>query len=100
MNFIISDKDLLRLYTEERGPKHKGLPPQVIDRFFEAMMEITVASDERDIPAIKSRRMERVPSECEGCYSLRLNDQYRLIFRFTVIDGQSGLEIVDVRHYH
>ena len=100
MNFIFTDKDLLRLYIEEAGPRRKSLPNVIIDRFFEAMAEIAVASDERELRSLKSRRMEKVPSECKGCYSVRLNDQFRLIFRFTTIDEKIGIEIIDVRDYH
>lgn len=100
VNIVISDRDLLRLYTEDDGPKRKGLPPVVVDRFFEVMADIAAAEDERDLRRVKSRRLEKVPSECERCFSMRLNDQFRLIFRFVIIDGQRGVEVIDVRDYH
>jgi proteic killer suppression protein len=100
MNVDVSNKDLLKLYTEESGSYKRSLPPVVIDRFFETMGQICAADDERTLRTLKGRRLEKVPSECEDCYSMRLNDQYRLILRLKHVEGVPCAEIIDVRDYH
>jgi plasmid maintenance system killer protein len=100
MNFRFTDKDLLRLYTENTGSAWKSLPPVVIERFFEAVDDIHAAPDERELRRIPGYHFEKVPRECEGCYSLRLGSQFRLIFKIVQIDGEAGIEIVAVRDYH
>ena len=100
MRIHIVERDVLELYTSESGRPNKSLPPVVVDRFFEAMGQIAFARDERDLRSLKSRRLEKVPSECAGCYSMRLNDQFRLILRLVTIDNEPGAEIIAVRDYH
>ena len=101
LDFRITDRDLLRLFTEDSGPAKGKFPPRVIERFFAAMDDVLAANEIRDLSNIRGYNVERVPRECEGCYSLRLGSQFRLIFR---IDSRSEVdsvfEVVDVRDYH
>lgn len=102
MLLSFSNRDLERLYVNEDGPYRKKLPPQMIDRFFECCADITAARDEQDLRSLKSRRYEKVPRECEGCYSMRLNDQFRIIvvpYR-DVDSGEAAMEVRDVLDYH
>ncbi|HSI71562.1 MAG TPA: type II toxin-antitoxin system RelE/ParE family toxin [Fimbriimonas sp.] len=100
MNFIFADRDLLRLFTDDSGPAKVRIPPPVRERFFAAMDDVLAAVDERDLRAIAGYHFEKVPSVCNGCYSLRLGKQFRLIVRIVSIENEPGLEIVDVLDYH
>jgi len=44
------------------------------------MQIIRTANDERDLRAFKGRRLEKLQGNLEGYYSMRLTDQFRLIF--------------------
>ncbi len=100
MDLIFRDRNYLRLYTEDDGPIKRRFPSQVIEEFFTACSELVAASDERDIRMLKSRRLEQVPRECDGCYSIRLNRQYRLIFTLRSDSSEKAVEVIDIRDYH
>jgi len=100
MNFHFTNKDLLKLYAEDAGPYRKSLPPQVVHQFFEVMDDVLSAGSYADLRSIKSFHYEKVPSECPDCRSLRINKQFRLIFREVRVEGEPGLEILDVKDYH
>lgn len=61
---------------------------------------IVAAVDERDLRAQKSLHLEKLKGDRDGQYSMRLNDQYRLIVRFET--GPSGrmTVVVEVVDYH
>ncbi len=100
MNFRFEQKDTLRLFLNDDGPMKKALPPEVTQRFFAAMDNVLAADDERDLRRVPGYHFEKVPSEGEGCYSIRLGKQFRLIFRLHDEAGEQTLEVVDVRDYH
>ena len=100
VNTAFENRDLLELFTHGSGKYAKKLSPVIIDRFFGRMEDVLAALDMQKLYQLKGARLEKVPSECLGCYSMRLNDQWRLILKFEAIDGQPGAVIVDVRDYH
>ncbi|MEZ0324333.1 MAG: type II toxin-antitoxin system RelE/ParE family toxin [Fimbriimonas sp.] len=100
MNFHFADKSILKLFVEDAGPAKTKLPPPVIERFFGAMTIIAAAEDERDLRAIPGFHFEKVPSECDGCYSIRLGQQFRLVFKLEKIEGQPTMQVIDIRDYH
>lgn len=58
------------------------------------MLHLAVDLDDLRIPP--GNRLERLRCEREGQYSIRINDQYRLCFRFE--DGRA--EAVEIVDYH
>ncbi|MEW6488803.1 MAG: type II toxin-antitoxin system RelE/ParE family toxin [Thermodesulfobacteriota bacterium] len=54
------------------------------------------ATDVRDLAAPPGNRLERLRGDREGQWSVRINDQWRLCFRWEA-DGAHDVEIVD---YH
>jgi proteic killer suppression protein len=59
-----------------------------------AEIDFAKALDELSIPP--GRRLEKLRGDREGQYSIRVNDQYRICFRWSK-DGAHDVEIVD---YH
>lgn len=49
-----------------------------------------------DLRAPPGNRLERLQGERLGCHSIRVNDQYRLCFRW----GENGPEQVEIVDYH
>ena len=64
------------------------------------MDRITAAIDERDLRALKSRRLEKLTGDREGQYSMRLNDQQRLILEIGKDKQGKYLLIVEITNYH
>jgi toxin HigB-1 len=54
------------------------------------------ATDVRDLAGPPGNRLEKLRGDREGQWSIRINDQWRLCFRWEG-DGAHGVEIVD---YH
>jgi len=89
--------DLSALYLNGQG---MNLHPNLVKVFSRVVQQIASATDLRDLYAAKGRRMEKLRGRREGQYSIRLNDQYRLIF--TVIEDAFGhlIVIIEICDYH
>ena len=74
-------------------------PTGVTKAYRRRLWQIRAAHDERDFYANRGFHFERF-QEMEGHYSLRLNDQYRLIVRFEQHSEERTSVIVAIRDYH
>jgi toxin HigB-1 len=79
---------------------HKGVCPAawrafqaVADRMLDMLDAATALGDLRSPPG---NRLERLEHDRKGQWSIRINDQWRVCFRWTP-DGPADVEIVD---YH
>ncbi len=90
-NFI--DKDTEKLY---RTGKNKKFPPNIWKRAVRKLDMIRRAKTLEDLKIPPSNRLEALKGDLEGFYSIRINEQYRIIFRFENGDAYD-VAIVD---YH
>ena len=80
---------------------HKtGLPVAVIASARRKIHFLRQANDERDIRAMKSLRLEKLAGARAGEHSIRLNDQWRLTFRFDDSSTPREIEILGIEDYH
>jgi proteic killer suppression protein len=98
VRFIIKDKDLFLLYTEEKNA-HR-YPSGVVDAFFDVMAVVENATNEADIRAFKSLHFEKLHGTRTGQISLRLNKQYRLIIQIEHDKYGKLLWIIEIVDYH
>ncbi len=99
MHIEFEDDNLRRLYSEPefRLPR---IGPELVGHFRRKMQVVGDAHDERDLRAMRSLRLEKLTGNRAGQYSIRLNDQWRLILRFrTGADGRVAV-IVELVDYH
>lgn len=77
----------------------KGWSHDVIRSYRKKMQIIRNAKDERDLRNMRGLRLEKLKGDREGQFSIRLNDQFRLVLTFETVDDRTAviLEIVD---YH
>ena len=68
--------------------------------FAKRMHTIRQATNENTLRAIKSFRFERLKGKRQHEYSIRLNDQFRLIFQIEKADGGNRLVIINIEDYH
>jgi proteic killer suppression protein len=61
---------------------------------------IVNANDERDLRALRSLHFEKLVGDRKGQYSIRLNDQWRLILRLERDDSERWVVIVEIIDYH
>jgi len=75
------------------------LHPNIVKSFVKIMRIIDAAQDERDLRVVNGRRMEKLSGDREGQYSIRLNDQYHLMFTINHLDG-NYIFIIEMIDHH
>jgi len=61
---------------------------------------IRAARDERDFYAMKSLHFEKLQGNRQGQYSMRLNQQWRLILEFRKQGTSTTVVIISIVDYH
>lgn len=77
MRFFFKRARDRELYTQKKGAEK--YPPGVVAAFSRVVALIAGALNENEFRAFKSRNFKKLKGDREGKWSLRLNDQYRLI---------------------
>nr|WP_245408859.1 type II toxin-antitoxin system RelE/ParE family toxin [Rhizobium wuzhouense] len=74
----------------------RGFPPDVVERARRKLMALHAANVLADMRVPPSNRLEALKGNREGQYSIRINDQWRICFRW--VDGDAfDVEVCD---YH
>jgi len=87
------DKETRKIYDGNRSTKLDQSMQRVAYR---KLRMLNNAYDLKDLIAPPSNRLEKLKGDLEGLYSIRINDQYRICFRWFNRDAYD-VEIVD---YH
>ena len=98
MEIVFGDDDLDRLETDAKFDA--GFSPGVVKAFRKRMQAIRSAGDERVFYAMKSMHFEKLKGNKEGQYSMRLNDQWRLILTFDGEAPNKKVVVVSIEDYH
>lgn len=86
-------KETEKIWNEEFSKK---LPHDIQKRALRKLMMLNVATVLEDLRITPNNRLEALTGDRQGQYSIRINDQYRICFRW--LDNHSfDVEIVD---YH
>src|SRR5580658_3151594 len=72
----------------------------VVKAFRKRIQVIRAAPDERDFRALKSLHFEKLQGQREGQYSMRLNDQWRLILKFVTRGRGKTVVVIAIDDYH
>lgn len=94
MKVIFRDEKLERLLDND--PSKLKFPEAVIDL---ADLKIGVLREVTDLRALKkwkSLRCKKLKRTKSGLYSIRLNKQYRLLFRVIISSSPATIEIVSI----
>ena len=88
-----ADKETQQLYIKG---KSKRLPPNLVRRAIRRLEYVHWAININDLKVPPSNRLHALKGDRKGQYSISINDQWRICFRF--IDGDAyDVEITD---YH
>ena len=98
MRVEFQDDDLCRLAKDPEF-RPRGWGPDLIRAYRKKYQAIRAATDERDLRAQRSLRLEQLSGDRVGTSSIRLNDQYRLILSFRT-DGERVAVLIEVVDYH
>lgn len=74
----------------------KGFPPDIVQVARRRLVQLNQARDLADLRAPPGNRLKSLQGDLGGLYSIRINDQWRIVFRWTQ-DGPEDVEIID---YH
>ena len=97
MDLGFDDPRLDDLETNVRArPK---FPTGVIKAYRKRLWQIRALHDERDFYANRGFNFEKYQTK-PGHYTVRLNDQYRLIFRFEEHSDYKTVMIVEIKDIH
>lgn len=98
MEVDCADETYLRLETDLQFTG--GFAVEIVKSFRKKMGFIRQAADERDIAAMRGFRFEKLKPPRDHERSVRLNDQWRLIFELH--DGPKGktVKVIGIEDYH
>lgn len=86
------DSDTEKLFRLEYVRKWASLERQALRK----LVQLDLAQSLTDMSVPPGNRLEALSGDRKGQWSIRINDQYRICFRWTA-EGPSDVEIVD---YH
>jgi proteic killer suppression protein len=98
MDVSFKTESLDRLETD--ADYNAGFGDAVVKAYRRALMHIRAASDERTFYARRSFHFEKLKADREGQYSMRLNDQWRLIVELLGDSPSKIVLIVEIVDYH
>jgi toxin HigB-1 len=98
MLVVFGDPALARIETEEAA-KTK-LPVAVIKSARRKLTVLRAAPDERTLRNWKSLHYEKLKGDMAGLHSIRLNDQYRMVFALNEEANPPTVTITAIEDYH
>ena len=97
MDVQFDDDDLEKVETNDRATA--GFSRAIVRAFRKRMQMIRTATDERDFYAMKSLHFERMRFRPDT-YSMRLNDQFRLMVELRSGPQGKTVVILGIEDYH
>ncbi len=97
MQMRFADDSLDRLETEKDDGSR---PAAVVKAYRKRIQQIRDAQDERDFRAMRSLRFEKLKGKRRHQWSMRLNDQWRLILEFEGQGADRVVLVVEIADYH
>jgi proteic killer suppression protein len=98
MKVEFADDDLARICTDQA---HKlGLPVAVIRMARNRLIQLEAAHDERDLRNLKGLNYKKGKGVREGTHSIRINDQYRIVFTLSEEDRPPRIVVIKIGDTH
>jgi len=98
MEIVFADETLALIETDEAGATR--LPVAVIKSARRKLTVLRAATDDRSLRNWKSLHYEKLRGNREGQRSVRLNDQYRLVFELDEQTDPQTITVVAIEDYH
>jgi proteic killer suppression protein len=88
---------LRTFFVEDIGSRN--IPPDLENRLFRKLQMIDDAATDRDLRVPPSNNFEKLRGNLEGYHSIRVNKQWRLIFRWDSGRGEASDLYLDDHSY-
>ncbi len=93
MILSFGDREAARLWSGERS---RRLPPWIQSTALRRLRQLDEATVLWELARFRGNRLEALGGDRIGQYSIRINDQWRICFRWT----ERGPEDVEIVDYH
>jgi toxin HigB-1 len=90
------DKKSEDLYNGINSKEARKIPSSIWNTVARKMDQLNAAVALEDLKAPPGNRLEALSGKFKGLYSVRVNDQYRIVFKWS----PEGPESVEVTDYH
>jgi len=77
----------------------RNIPPDLQSRLFRRLQMLDDATTDRDLRVPPSNRFEKLRGNLAGFHSIRVNKQWRLVFRWSSARGQAEGVYLDDHSY-
>jgi proteic killer suppression protein len=84
------------LFHDRRSKETRAFPPELLRTARRKILYLHDASDLNDLPVPPGNRLEALKGRGRGMYSIRINDQWRVVFRFER-GSALGVAVLDYR---
>ena len=98
MDVAFKHESLDRLETD--ASFSAGFGDGIVKAYRKRMQQIRAATDERTFYAYRALHFEKLQGSREGQYSMRLNDQWRLIVELRGEAPKKTVYVVEIVDYH
>ncbi|HEU0215654.1 MAG TPA: type II toxin-antitoxin system RelE/ParE family toxin [Stellaceae bacterium] len=91
------DEWLRAFFVEDRRSRH--IPPDLESRLFRKLQMVDDAISDQDLRAPPSNRFEKLRGNLTGFHAIRVNNQWRLVFRWDGGEGEAEHLYLDDHSY-
>jgi proteic killer suppression protein len=98
MRVVFADDELARIETDQAGETRLGVA--VIKSARRKLTILRAAVDDRSLRNWKSLHYEKLKGDREGQRSIRLNDQFRMVFELDEDTEPLTVTILSIEDYH
>jgi proteic killer suppression protein len=99
MEVLYADERLAVVETDRAAIETK-LPVSVIAAYRRKLVVIRAAPDERTLRNWKSLHYEKLHGDREGQRSIRINDQWRMVFTINTDRQPNRITVLAIQDYH
>jgi len=94
MKVIIEDEYLVNLYKNGKSFGKPKFNSEVESGFIKRVIQIEQAKSINDLQSLKSLHFEKLSGNLSGKYSIRVNKEFRILFRIEKDGDNTRLEII------
>lgn len=98
MDVEFQDDDLDKLETDSEY--NAGFDSAIVNAFRRRLQFIRASADERTFRSMRSLKFEKLKGKRSHQYSMRLNDQWRLILQIKKGTPKNVVVVVAIEDYH
>ncbi len=84
------------LYHGRHTSRVRRFPPDIVEPALVKLDMLNGAAAAKDLGSPPGNRLERLRGELKGCYSIRVNERWRIVFRW----DDNGATEVRLMDYH